>query len=137
MINWWCVCFIWLLEYLTKKFPVATKQQQSFLIKVVSCNTLFRMLLVCIHSYLKSVWDINVLVLGTYRCMCTHTRRYIHTYTHTYIHTYIAFFINWKDMLSYSWIWIKSHSTKHNTIHNTRITQMYNTENSTNTLQTE
>jgi hypothetical protein len=36
------------------------------LIKVKSCNAFLRMLLVCIHSYLKSVLRYKFLILNTY-----------------------------------------------------------------------
>jgi len=41
--------------YIIKKLPVPTKRAKIFLLKVKSCNAFFRMLLVCISSYLKSV----------------------------------------------------------------------------------
>jgi len=54
-----------MLEYLIKKPPVTTKQETASLIKVISCNALFHMLLVCIRSYLKSVVGYKFLILDT------------------------------------------------------------------------
>ena len=49
-----------------KKLPVPTKRSKIFLLKVKSCNALFRMLLVCISSYLKSFLKYKFLILGTH-----------------------------------------------------------------------
>jgi hypothetical protein len=54
-------------EYLIMKPPVATKRATVSLIKVKSCNTLLRMLLVCIGSYLKSVLRYKFLILCVYQ----------------------------------------------------------------------
>jgi hypothetical protein len=48
-----------------KKFPVPMKQATVSLIKVKSCNSLLRILRVCIHSYLKSVLRYKFLILDT------------------------------------------------------------------------
>jgi hypothetical protein len=65
--NWLYVYFILLLKYLIKKSPAPMKRGTVSLIKVVSCNALLRMLLVCIRSSsLKSVLRYKFLVLGTY-----------------------------------------------------------------------
>ena len=48
------VFFIWPSEYLTKKHPAPTKRATIILIKVKLRNTLLRMVLLYIPSYLKS-----------------------------------------------------------------------------------
>jgi len=49
------MCLFRVIEYLIKKLPVLSKRGTIILIKVKSCNAFLLMLLVCIHSYLKSV----------------------------------------------------------------------------------
>ena len=64
--SWWYVYFIWLLEYLIKKFPVPTKRVTVILIMVKSCNALLHMLLVCNSIYLNLVLKYMFLILGSH-----------------------------------------------------------------------
>jgi hypothetical protein len=48
------------------KPPVPTKRPTVILIKVKSCNTLLRMLLLCIGGYLKSVLRYKFVIPDTY-----------------------------------------------------------------------
>jgi hypothetical protein len=54
-----------MLEYLIKKTPVAMKRATVRLVTIKSHNALLRMLLVCIHSYLKSILRYKYLILDT------------------------------------------------------------------------
>jgi hypothetical protein len=65
LLNYWCIYFVWLLEYVLKKFSLPTKRATVILIKVKSCNALLRMLLACILRYLKHVLRYKFLILVT------------------------------------------------------------------------
>jgi len=55
------------LEYLIKKPRVLMQRTAVILMKVKSCNALLRMVLICIHNYLKSVLRYKFFILDKHR----------------------------------------------------------------------
>jgi hypothetical protein len=57
--------FVCPIEYLINKSPVPTKRATISLIKVKSRNSLLRMLLACVRSYIKPVLRYKLLIFLT------------------------------------------------------------------------